>query len=97
MNKKIDIKKISVVGVLCAVAYLCMFILKFKVGFLSFDLKDAFLCIISFIYGPIYGVVSAFLVALIEFLTVSDTGVYGFLMDAVSGIAFACFYSRHWC
>ncbi len=89
MNKKVDIKKISIIGVLCALAYLCMFLLKFKVGFLSFDLKDAFLCIISFMYGPLYGIVSAFLVASLEFLTVSDTGVYGFLMDTISGVAFA--------
>ncbi len=89
MKKNVNIRKICVVGVLCAISYLCMFLLKFKVGFLSFDLKDAFLCIISFLYGPIYGSISAFLVAFIEFISVSETGVYGFLMDAISGIAFA--------
>ena len=89
MKKSVSIRKISVIGVLCALSYLCMFLLKFKVGFLSFDLKDAFLCIISFLYGPIYGSASALLVAFIEFISVSETGIYGFLMDAISGIAFA--------
>ncbi len=89
MNQKNQLKKITVVGMLCAVAYLCMFIFKFKVSFLTFDFKDAFLAIISFIYGPVYSSVSAVLVAFLEFLSVSDTGIYGFIMNALSSVAFA--------
>ena len=89
MGKKIELKKISVVAMLTAVAYLCMFLFKFKVGFLTFDFKDAFLAIISFIYGPFYSIISAIVVAFFEFLSVSDTGIYGFIMNALSSAVFA--------
>lgn len=89
MNNKVDFKKITVIGMLCAVSYLCVFLFKFKVSFLTFDFKDAFLAIISFLYGPLYSVVSAVTVAFLEFISVSDTGVYGFLMNAISSAAFA--------
>lgn len=88
MQKKVDLKKLSVTAMLAGLAYLCMFIFKFRVMFLTFDLKDAVLAIIAFLYGPAYGVVSAALVAVLEFATVSDTGVYGLIMNALSSAAF---------
>lgn len=88
MSSKNNLKKISVIAMLCALAYICMFVFKFKVGFLTFDLKDAVLTVIAFLYGPIYGVVSSVLVALLEFVTVSDTGVYGLIMNALSSAVF---------
>ncbi len=90
MNKnKTNIKKISVTAMLCALAYLCVFLLKFKVSFLTFDFKDAVISIISFLYGPIYGVLSSGLVAFMEFVSVSDTGVYGLIMNFLSSGCFA--------
>ncbi len=89
MNQKNNLKKISVVAMLTAVAYLCMFLFKFNVSFLTFDFKDAFLAIIGFLYGPLYSVASSVLVAFLEFLSVSDTGIYGFIMNAVSSAVFA--------
>lgn len=91
MNKKSNLKKLSVIAMLTAVAYLCVFMFKFKVGFLTFDIKDAFLAIIAFLYGPLYAVLSASLVAFFEFLSISDTGVYGLIMNAISSVAFAGF------
>ena len=88
MKEKNNLKKISVTAMLCALAYICMFVFKFKVGFLTFDLKDAVLTVIAFLYGPIYGVVSSILVALIEFVSVSDTGFYGLVMNALSSAVF---------
>ncbi len=73
---------------LCALAYICMFVFKFKVSFLTFDFKDAILTVIAFLYGPVYAVASSVLVAAIEFLSVSDTGVYGFIMNALSSAVF---------
>lgn len=89
MNKKIDIKKISVTAILSAVAYLCMFLFRFKVSFLTFDFKDAVLAVISFLYGPLYGVFSSLVVALVEFVSVSDTGIYGLIMNFISSAAFS--------
>jgi riboflavin transporter FmnP len=89
MAKGNDIKKISITAVLCALAYLCMFAFKFKVSFLTFDFKDAILAVIAFLYGPVYGGVSALVVALCEFVSVSDTGIYGLIMNFISSASFA--------
>ena len=83
------LKKISVTAILCAVAYLCMFLFRFKVSFLTFDFKDAVFAVIAFLYGPVYGILSAFVVALVEFVSVSDTGIYGFIMNFLSSGVFA--------
>ncbi|MBR3968090.1 MAG: ECF transporter S component [Clostridia bacterium] len=88
MKQKTNLKKLSVTAMLCAMAYICMFVFKFKVGFLTFDFKDAILTVIAFLYGPVYAVVSSCLVAFIEFLSVSDTGVYGLIMNALSSAVF---------
>lgn len=73
---------------LCALAYICMFVFKFKVSFLTFDVKDAILAVIAFLYGPLYGVISSVLVATLEFVSVSDTGIYGLIMNALSSCTF---------
>ncbi len=87
--KSNSLKKLSVTAMLCAMAYICMFLFKFKVGFLTFDLKDAILAVIAFLYGPVYAVVSSVIVAFFEFVSVSETGVYGLLMNALSSAVFA--------
>lgn len=73
---------------LTALAFLITFVFRFKVGFLTFDFKDAIISIVSLLYGPLYGVSSAAIVALIE-LSVSDTGLYGLIMNFASSATFA--------
>ena len=89
MEKSINLKKISVSAMLCALAYLCMFVFRINVSFLTFDAKDAVISIISLMFGPLYGVMSAAVVAFLEFITVSDTGVYGLIMNFLSSGTFA--------
>ncbi len=89
MSSKSNLKKITVTALFCALAFLMTFVFRFKVGFLTFDLKDAVISVVSLLYGPVYGVVSALVVAFLEFLSVSDTGVYGLLMNFISSAAFA--------
>ena len=86
---KNDIKKIAVTAVFCALAYICMFVFRFKVGFLTFDFKDAVIAVISFLFGPVYGVTTVGIVSLLELVTVSDTGVYGLIMNFCSSASFA--------
>lgn len=87
--KKEKLIKISVTGVFCALAFILTVVLRFKVAFLSFDLKDTVIAVISLMYGPLYGVTSAGVVAVLEFLSVSDTGVYGLIMNFISSAIFA--------
>lgn len=88
MSKKTNLKKLSVTAMLSALAYICMFVFKFKVSFLTFDFKDAILAVISFLYGPLYALFSSVTVAFLEFLSVSDTGIYGFIMNVLSSVVF---------
>ena len=74
-------KKLVVSAMFCAMAYVAMFVFRFKVSFLTFDFKDVFISILSLLYGPVYGVMSAAVVALLELVTVSDTGWYGLVMN----------------
>ena len=88
MQKSSKIRKLSVIGMICALAYLCMFVFRFKVLFLTFDIKDAVLAIASLLYGPVWGVISSGLVALLEMITVSETGFYGCVMNFLSSASF---------
>ena len=87
--KKEKLVKISVTGVFCALAFIMTAVLRFKVAHLSFDLKDTVIAIISLMFGPLYGVISAGIVAFLEFLSVSDTGFYGLIMNFLSSATFA--------
>lgn len=87
--QKEKLRKITVTALFSALAFLMTFILRFKVGFLTFDFKDAVISIISLMYGPIYGLTSAGMVSVLEFLSVSDTGVYGLIMNFISSGVFA--------
>ena len=89
MQQKNKLKKITVSAILCAVAFLCVFLFRFKVSFLTFDFKDAVLAVIGFLYGPVYALISAAVVSFVEFFSVSDTGVYGLIMNFLSSAAFA--------
>lgn len=88
-NTSTRIHKMVVVAMLCALAYLCVFIFHFKISFLTFDAKDAILTLAAFLYGPLAGVVASLVVSFVEFFTISDTGVYGFLMNFASSAVFA--------
>ncbi len=87
--KKEKLIKVSVTGVFCALAFILTVVLRFKVSFLSFDLKDTVIAVISLMYGPLYGVISAGIVAFLEFLSVSDTGLYGLIMNFISSATFS--------
>ena len=88
--KKIEIKKIAVSAIIIAVAFvITMMTASFKVQFLSLDLKDAVLSIISLLFGPYYGFISVIAVSLLEFITISTTGWYGLVMNIISSGTFA--------
>ena len=88
MNKT-KTKNISVTAMLTALAFLLTFVFRFKVAFLTFDFKDSIISIASLLFGPLYGVASAIIVAFIEFISVSDTGIYGLIMNFASSATFA--------
>ncbi len=67
-------------------------------GFLSIDLKDAVICISSFIYGPVVAPLISLVVATIELFTIgNDTGWYGFVMNFASSATFSTIASLVYC
>lgn len=82
------IRKIVVIALFCAIAYIFTYFPKFKVMFLTFDIKDAVMAIGAMYFGPLSAVIMTALVSVLEFLTVSDTGVYGLIMNFISSTTF---------
>jgi len=83
---------IIVIGMLSAIAYCAVLLGKLVpnvAGFLSYDPKDAVVVIAGFIYGPLASLLISVIVSLVEMVTVSQTGLYGLLMNIVSTCAFA--------
>lgn len=83
------VKRLVGMAVFAALAYAVTFVFRIPVQFLTFDAKDAVLAIAGFIYGPVAAIVMSLIPALIEFISISDTGFWGFLMNFVSSAAFS--------
>lgn len=91
MNKQ-KIKQVVITAMLCALSFIAVLIGKFipnVVGFLSYDPKDAIVAIAGFIYGPLTSVIITVIVSFIEMISISSTGIIGFVMNAISTCAFA--------
>ncbi|MCD7776870.1 MAG: ECF transporter S component, partial [Firmicutes bacterium] len=84
------IRTMVAVAVFTALAYVCCVLFHFKLSFLSFDLKDAVMAVGAMFFGPAYGFAMVVLVAFLEMITISSTGVYGFIMNIISSTFFVC-------
>ena len=82
-------RKLVLIALFAAMAYAVTFIFHIKVSFLTFDAKDAVVCIAAMILGPGAGAVISLLVATIEQITIGDTGFWGWLMDFASTATFS--------
>ena len=92
----IDTRTLACTAMLCAVAYVIMYLSKnifaFMAvgGFLKFDLKDVIIAIGGFVFGPLNVLFVSAVVSLIEMITVSTTGPWGLLMNIISTCSFLC-------
>ena len=84
-----NIKKMSILAMFIALGYLCLFIFRFKVTFLTLEFKDVFITMAGFVYGPIAAAAVALAETLLELATLSDTGFWGALMNFAGSAAFA--------
>ena len=89
-SKSTDIRTLVAVGVFAALAFVCCVLFHFKAAFLSFDLKDAVMTIGAMFFGPAYGFSMSLLVSTIELVTISSTGIYGYIMNILSSVVFVC-------
>ena len=86
---EINVKTLVGMATFAALAYGVTFVFRIPVSFLTFDAKDAVLTVASFIYGPLAAIVMALIPALIELITISGTGLWGFIMNFASSFCFA--------
>lgn len=89
MSAKERILRMVMIALFCALAFAVMPLFRINVVFLTFDIKDAIITIGGLLFGPLAAVVISAVTALLEFVTIGDTGVYGLLMDFVSSASFA--------
>lgn len=86
-NQKL--RRIAMVAVFGAMAYVLMLLIHIPVSFLTLDLKDALITLCGLYFGPLSALALSLLVPLLEFATVSGTGVYGLIMNVLGTAAFS--------
>lgn len=87
-ERHFELMKLVVMAMFVALTYLTNFIFNFKADFLSFEAKDAITTICAYAYGPVSGIIVAVLSAVLESLTASSTGIYGFVMNVAGSVTF---------
>lgn len=102
MKEKMSTRYMTAVAMFAALSFVSVLIAKVipnVAGFLSYEPKDAVIVIAGLLYGPLTSVLISVIVSLIEMLTISSTGPYGFLMNVISTCAFAVpaswYYQKH--
>lgn len=89
MTRDQRLRRMVCAAIFVAFAYISRFLLHFNLMFLTFEIKDAIICIGGLFLGPVYAVVISLLVALLELVTISDTGFYGFIMNFLAAAIFS--------
>jgi riboflavin transporter FmnP len=92
--KNKHIKKITALAMLAAASYILAFFGHLMpamfTNFLRYDPKDIIIIFTGFIFGPLSVVGVSIVVSLLEMITFSTTGGWGFLMNVLSSCAIAC-------
>lgn len=92
VRTKMDTRTIVSLAMLTGIAYIVMLVSKLmpSVMFLDFDFKDVVICIGGFTFGPVAAAVMAIVVAFVEMITISTTGLIGFVMNVLATCGFCC-------
>ena len=89
--KKTDIKRIALIGMFSALAFIVLLLCRIPIVlFLKYEPKDVIITIGGFILGPTASLLISVIVSLIEFATISGTGIWGLIMNVLSTCSFAC-------
>lgn len=89
MNNRI--KNLTTAAVLCAIAYLTVVLIRIPVVlFLSYEPKDVIITLGGLIWGPWISFAVSVGVSFLEMITISETGIWGFIMNILSTCSFAC-------
>ena len=89
LNTKINTKQMVVMSMFAALAYVMALVTRIDVSFLTYEMKDAVICLAAIILGAPYGIVISLLVSAIEAFTISTTGFWGFVMSFIASSVFS--------
>ncbi len=91
MKQKTDVKKMVIIAMLAATAFMLVALIRIPVVlFLNYEPKDVVITIGGFLLGPIASLVITLVVALVEMVTISTTGIIGCIMNFISSACFSC-------
>ena len=82
------IRRMVIIAMFCAMAYVVMLLIHIKVGFLTLDVKDAVITLCGLYFGPLAALFISVVVPLLE-LSVSTTGYYGLIMNILGSVSFS--------
>ena len=89
-TRKVSVtRRLTLTAVFAALAFAAVFVFRFNVTFLTFDLKDSVTTIAGLLLGPWAAATVSLLVATLEFITIGDTGWYGYLMNLAASATFS--------
>ena len=94
MSKRFTTKELTTLAMITAIAYVLVCSVRIPVVlFLKYEPKDVIITIGGFLMGPSAVLISSSVVALIEMVTISDTGIIGCIMKFLSTCSYACMAS----
>ena len=90
-NRKTNVKTMVLLAVLTALAYMAVSLIRIPaVAFLKYEPKDVIIVMGGFILGPLASLIISFVTALVEMVTISETGIIGAIMNLLSSACYAC-------
>lgn len=87
------IKKITVIGMMCALAYLAVLLCRIPITsteFLKYEPKDIIIAMGGIIFGPLTSVFISVIVSVIEMFSISQNGFWGLFMNILASLGFCC-------
>ena len=90
-NSTQNLRRLTIMAMFTALAFVSVALIRIPVMlWLNYDPKDVFLAIGAFLLGPVEGLIMTIVVALLEMVTISSTGIIGFAMNVFSSCLFVC-------
>lgn len=83
------IRSMVILSMFAAMAYVAMLVIHIKVSFLTLDVKDAVITLCGLYFGPAAALIISVLVPVLELFTVSETGIYGLIMNILGSLTFS--------
>ena len=90
-KNKLSVRELTTLAMITAIAYVLVCTVRIPVVlFLKYEPKDVVITIGGFLMGPMAALSSSVVVALIEMVTISETGIIGCIMNFLSTCTYAC-------